>query len=143
MQRAKRKPVAQIYVNDTAAATLCQTPIAGQVECWIGEKLPARKAGGLYKINRNKVLGFRRGLSVPRISGQRGHVSFQTDPLPKRRSDHIHATSNARRFKNRKDIGLVPPSNAMESRSQIGCAVPPHGRLAEFGPNIVPAGGVR
>ena len=40
-------------------------------------KLPAPNAGGLYKINCHQRGQFCRGLSVPRISGRRGHVSFK------------------------------------------------------------------
>ena len=56
--------------------------VMGQFELWVNEKLPAQKAGGLDKIYGDKALRFCRGLSVPFFSGQRGHVYFQTDPLP-------------------------------------------------------------
>jgi hypothetical protein len=42
--------------------------------CGKNEKLPAPKAGGLYKTDGNQ-----RGLSVPRFPGRRGRVSFQTE----------------------------------------------------------------
>ena len=51
-------------------------------ESWVDENLPALKTGGLYKINCDKALRFCRGLSVPRFSGQRGHVHLQTESRP-------------------------------------------------------------
>jgi len=53
----------------------------GQFELWVNEKLPAQKAGDVYNIHGGKALRFCSGLSVPRLSGQRGQVHVQTDPL--------------------------------------------------------------
>jgi hypothetical protein len=44
-------------------------------------RLPVQNAGGRYENNPCRQKGLRSGRSVPRFSGQIGHVSFETRPL--------------------------------------------------------------
>src|SRR6267142_1325457 len=46
------------------------------------DQLPAPTTGGLYKTNRRQRGRSCRGLSAPRFSGRRGHVSFETESSP-------------------------------------------------------------
>src|SRR5258708_11008283 len=81
---------------DSLNSHLQKRRVVTHFESWVDENLPALKTGGLYKINCDKALRFCRGLSVPRSSGQRGHIHLQTEPLPKGASPAV-APHNRRR----------------------------------------------
>jgi len=46
------------------------------------QRLPAQKAGGLYKTPAQKVGRFCSGRSVPCISGRNGHFRAEAEALP-------------------------------------------------------------
>ena len=55
--------------------------VVAQIEFWKSRKTAPKMRAAATKSTAPMCSGFCKGLSVPRSSGQRGHVCFQTDPV--------------------------------------------------------------
>jgi hypothetical protein len=97
----KQVKLTHAFVTDKKRIDL----VLHQFELQNNEKLPAQKAGGLYKTHSTDVLWFCRGHPVLGSSGRRGHVSIQIETLSTilRRAIRGCAADTAKRPVQRRD----------------------------------------